>query len=254
MKTNTILATDIELTLRQMQNDKQREVYMRFFKTNKGEYGYGDIFLGVTNPKVRLVVREAWKQTSLNEATKLIMSKIHEVRLCGLLILTKKMEQAVKHHNDDEMRHIFELYISLHKHINNWDLVDLSATIIAGFWELHHPEEHRLDEWIEAPDSTLWQRRIAMVSTWRLMRYGRYDEVTKRAQKLISTPDDLLHKAAGWMLRELSKNGGTDILLTFLSQNVSAMPSVMLRYAIEKFSLSERQYWLSERKKAIANK
>ena len=245
---NTIFANDIELTIRQMQNEKQREVYMRFFKTKKGEYGYGDTFLGVTNPQVRLVVREAWKQTSTEEATKLITSQIHEVRLCGLLILTKKMEQAVKRANDSEMRHIFELYISLHKHINNWDLVDLSANIIAGFWEVHHPEEHRLDEWIDASNSTLWQKRIAMISTWRLIRYGRYDEVVARATKLLNSNEDLLHKATGWMLRELGKNGGMDILLSFLENNVQKMPSVMLRYAVEKLPPQERKYWLERRK------
>lgn len=245
---NKTSAKDIEDTLLSMANDKQRDVNKWFFKAGPGEYGEGDLFLGIRNPEVRLVTKEAWKTTDLSDAEALVHNKWHEVRLCGLLIMDKKMEQAVKRHDDDTMRLIFQDYTSLHPYINNWDLVDLSANIIAGWWEVLHPEETLLDEWMETADSTLWQRRISMVSTWRIMRHNRYEEVLQRAALLLPSKEDLLHKAAGWMLRELSENGGMDELLTFLDTHVKEMPSTMLRYAIEKFPDPDRQYWMHRRK------
>ena len=242
-------AADIIQTLQMMSDDAQRKVYMSFFKTGKGDYGEGDVFLGVRNPQVRMVVREAWQTTAEDEVIKLITNEIHEVRLCGLLILVKQMERADKRHNDDEMLRIFNLYCSLHRHINNWDLVDLSAITIVGIWETRHPEEKLLENWSAAKDSTLWQRRIAMVSTWRLIRAGRYDEVVVRAERLLDSREDLLYKAAGWMLRELGKIGDMQVLLNFLDNHVAQMPSVMLRYAIEKFAPQERKYWLERRAK-----
>lgn len=241
-------AKEIEETLLSMENDKQRDVSKWFFKTGPGEYGENDHFLGIRNPQVRLVTKEAWKTTSLPEARKLVHSKWHEVRLCGLLIMDKKMEQAVKHRDDEATRTIFESYTLMHPYVNNWDLVDLSAYIIAGWWEVLHPEETLLDDWMKAGDSTLWQRRISMVSTWQLMRHDRYREVLQRASCLLSSKEDLLHKAAGWMLRELSKNGGKEELLAFLDTHVTAMPPTMLRYAIEKFPAPDRQYWLQRRR------
>lgn len=241
-------AKDIEDTLLSMANAKNREVSERYFKSGPGEYGEGDLFLGIRNPEVRLVTKEAWKTTDLEEAEKLVHSKWHEVRLCGLLIMDKLMERAVKKHDDEKMRRIFQCYTSLHTYINNWDLVDLSASIIAGWWEVMHPEETLLDEWMEAKDSTLWQRRIAMISTMCLMQNNRYDKVLRRATLLLVSKEDLLHKAAGWMLRELSEKGGKDEVLTFLDTHVKEMPPTMLRYTIEKFPDPDRQYWMNRRR------
>lgn len=244
----TTSAKEIEETLIDMRDDRQREIALRFFKTGHGQYGEGDQFLGIKNPNVRIVVKEAWKSTSIEESAKLVKSRWHEVRLCGLLILVKKMELAAKHKDNAQMRRIFQLYLSLHPYINNWDLVDLSAITIAGEWEKAHPEERILDKWITDERSTLWQRRIAMVSTWRLVRVERYEELMRRAEVLIPSKEELLHKAAGWMLREMGKNGGMYELRGFLTAHAPQMPSVMLRYAIEKMPEDERQDWLKRRR------
>ena len=159
------------------------------------------------------------------------------------------MEQAVRQRNEGEMQAIVEQYLSLHAHVNNWDLVDLSAPSVMGYWEALHPEDKRMDDWMVASCSTLWQRRIAMVSTWRLVRVGRYRELTRRARALLTSKEDLLHKAAGWMLRELGKNGGMAELRAFLGAHAAAMPSTMLRYAIEKLPEPERQRWLQARRR-----
>lgn len=240
-------AKEIECILLSMRDEKQSEVSIRFFKTGKGEYGEGDQFLGIRNPQVRIVVSEAWNDITFPEVAKLISNQWHEVRLCGLLILVKLMERAVKRKDEIRMTQVHDLYLSLHEYVNNWDLVDLSATVISGCWEVMHPDDKLMDEWIK-PDKSIWQRRIAMISTWRLVRVGRYDEVFSRAECLILSDENLLHKAAGWMLREVGKSGGMLQLDDFLDEHVSQMPSVMLSYAIEKKDVTERQYWTKRRR------
>ena len=149
------------------------------------------------------------------------------------------------------MRMIFDAYTSLHPHINNWDLVDLSAIKIVGNHEAHNPEMELMDEWITPENHTLWQQRIAMVSTWMLIRHGRTDECFLRAEKFLDTPHGLLHKAAGWMLREAWKKGYKDELRDFLSKNVTSMSSVMLSYATEQMSIDERHEWQKLRRNPI---
>ncbi len=241
--------TDIELALHQFSDERQAAIYRRFFKTGPGEYGEGDSFLGVTNPNVRLVVKEAWKQTSTDDVAELAKSQWHEVRLCALLILVAKFEQAYKKRDADTMQHIVERYISLHPYINNWDLVDLSVYKIIGRYELLHPEFTLMDEWIQ-PDHTLWQQRIAMVATWWHAHEGFYDKLISRAETLLSAKHDLLHKASGWMLREMFKHDdkGKEKLVHFLEQHVTEMPSVMFSYALEKMTEAERRQWRRQRK------
>lgn len=244
--------TDIEQAIRQLADERQAAISRRFFKTGKGDYGEGDRFLGVTNPKIRLVAREAWRQTSMEEAARLVRSDWHEVRLCGLLILVARFEQAFKKGDEPTMRRIFELYLSLHPHINNWDLVDLSVYKIAGRYELLVQDFSRMDEWA-APDKTLWQRRMAMVSTWMHARHGYYEKLTERAETMLTARHDLLHKATGWMLREMYKHDehGRDALERFLNKHIMEMPSVTLSYAMEKMSQQERAYWREQRKQHL---
>lgn len=242
--------TDIEFALRLFADERQAATYRRFFKTGPGEYGEGDCFLGVTNPKVRLVVKEAWKDVAINDATESAKSQWHEVRLCALLIFVAKFEMAYKKKDDATMRRIVERYLSLHPYINNWDLVDLSAYKIIGRYELLHPEWTLMDEWIQA-DHTLWQQRIAMVATWWHAHEGFYDKLVARAETLLTANHDLLHKAAGWMLREMYKHDdcGKETLEHFLEQHVAEIPSVMLSYAMEKMPEAERLQWRKQRKK-----
>lgn len=245
-------ARDIEETLLSMADEEQAKHLMRFFKTGPGEYGEGDIFLGLRNPQVRLVVKEAWRDTPLEEATELVHSSFHEVRLCGLLIMVEKYLKALKRKDVKEMQEIFETYISLHPYINNWDLIDLSAIKIVGNHEVLNPGITLMDEWIQ-PDEHSWcQQRIAMVSTWMLIRDHRPEICFRRAEKLLKSDHNLLHKAAGWMLREAWKKGYRQDVRDFLEANVTRMPSVMLSYTCEQMSPDERVSWQKRRKASLS--
>ncbi|MCC8037181.1 MAG: DNA alkylation repair protein [Bacteroidales bacterium] len=243
----TTTADDIEATILAMADDAQAKTLVRFFKTGPGEYGEGDKFAGVTNPQVRLVVKEAWKTTPLSEAIKLVKNEVHEVRLCGLLIMVEQYLKAQKKKDCETMQTIVDAYLSLHPFINNWDLVDLSAIKIIGNYEVQNPEWKLMDEWIK-PGHTLWQQRIAMVATWKLTRDGRSDVCFRRAEVLLANRESLLHKAAGWMLRETWKKGYREELRDFLSKHVKGMPAVMLSYACEQMTDTERKEWQAKRK------
>lgn len=230
--------------VKRLADERYAAVYRRFFKTGKGEYGYGDHFLGVTNPKIRLVVKDVWRRTSAEEAAMLVQSGWHEVRLCGLLILVAHFEQAYRKNDGPAMHRLCSLYLSLYQHINNWDLVDLTVYKIAGRYELLTRDFALMDEWIR-PGYTLWQRRMAMVATWIHARNGFYDKLTERAEALLAARHDLLHKATGWMLREMYKHDGLgrEALNGFLEKHIAEMPLVTLCYAMEKMSAPEREYW-----------
>ena len=241
-------ARDIEAALLSMADERQARQLLRFFKTGPGEYGEGDRFIGLKNPQVRLVVKEAWKDTPLSEAVILVKSPLHEVRLCGLLIMVEHYLRAMKRKDIEQMNEIFTTYTSLHPYINNWDLVDLSAIKIVGNHERLNPDLTMMDEWIKPEGHTLWQQRIAMVSTWMLTRHNRPEVCFSRTKELLSSPHDLLHKAAGWMLRETWKKGYKDELRDFLEENVTKMPSIMLSYACEQMPIDERHEWQQKRK------
>lgn len=239
---------EIIALLQSLADPKYVAQYQYFFKTGPGQYGEGDLFLGIRNPQLRSVVKEAWKDTSLITASELTQSPWHEVRMCGLLIMVEKMLRAAKRRDEEQMRAVWECYIGLHPYVNNWDLVDLSAPKIVGEWVKAHPEETLMDEWIRLDDNHLWQRRIAMVSTWRGTRYGQHAVILERAALLLDSRHDLLHKVAGWMLREVYGHGGEKQLEDFLDKNVSQMPAVMLSYACEKMPPQQREYWRARRK------
>lgn len=241
-------ANDIEVALLSMADDRHARQLSRFFKTKPGEYGEGDKFIGLRNPQVRMVVKEACKDTPLHEAIKLVKSPLHEVRLSGLLIMMEQYLKAMKGKDSVQMNLIFNTYTSLHHHVNNWDLVDLSAPKIVGNHEVFNPEITLMDEWINPEGHTLWQQRISMVSTWMLTRNGRADVCFDRALKLMNSPHDLLHKAAGWMLREAWKKNYKYELRDFLEENITKMSSVMLSYACEQMPIDERHEWQKRRK------
>lgn len=231
-----------------MADESQARQLSRFFKTGPGEYGEGDVFIGIRNPQVRLVVKESWKVTPLSEAVSLAKSPLHEVRLCGLLILVEQYLRAKKKNDKAAMTEIFTTYLHLYPFVNNWDLVDLSAIKIVGNHEVLFPDIKVMDEWIQPQGHTLWQQRMAMVSTWMLIRNRRADVCFRRARHLLTSPRDLLHKAAGWMLREAWKHGYEEELREFLEENVTLMPSVMLSYACEQMPDNERRAWQKRRK------
>lgn len=212
-------------------------VLPKFFKTGKGQYGEGDHFLGVTVPKIRIVAKQHAILT-LNILDLLLASPWHEVRMCALLILVNRFPKAT----EKEKEQIFHFYLSHTQTINNWDLVDLSApTIVGGY--LSDKTREILYDLAQAP--SLWENRIAMVSTIYFIRKDDLEETYRLSLHLLHHPHDLMHKAVGWMLREAGKRN-PDRLSLFLEQYRHEMPRTTLRYAIEKFSPAERQHFLKD--------
>ena len=249
-------AQEIITFMESLRNDEQRRVLMGFFKTAPGEYGFGDEFLGLKVPQTREVVKAAGQDFPLEEVPELLMNRWHEVRLCGFLILvakfeklaTKKLEanvEAVKQRDE-----IVTLYLKYAEQANNWDLVDLSAPKILGQWLLlpsnlgdRNYKEKLLDEL--AASHCLWKQRMSIVCTWKTSQQGDPSWCLRYAEIHLHHPHDLMHKAVGWMLREMGKRCSMDILREFLRQHAHEMPRTMLRYAIEKMSEQERKAWMT---------
>jgi 3-methyladenine DNA glycosylase AlkD len=210
----------------------------RFFKTGKGEYAEGDTFVGLTVPAVRLLVKE-WSKLPLSDISNLLTSSIHEERLLALLILVKQYAKADEEHK----KAICDLYLSHTKWINNWDLVDLSAPKIVGPY-LDGKGIKVLEKL--AHSDLLWDRRIAMLATFDYIYKKRHVESFSIAEILLHDKHDLIHKAVGWMLREVGKRCGEEIEEEFLKKYYKQMPRTMLRYAIERFPEKKRQFYLAK--------
>lgn len=213
-----------------------------FFKTGPGQYGAGDIFLGLSVPEMNALAKEA-KDLELAALEILLADKIHEFRSIGLAILVEKYRKAK---TDKERQAIYKFYLEHRAAANNWDLVDLSVYKIMGDYLVRNPQERPiLYKLIKSKN--LWDRRLAMVSTMAFIRRGESEDVFKLAEALLDEKEDLMHKASGWMLRELGKRD-EKILTVFLDKYASLMPRTMLRYAIEKFSEPKRQIYLKIKK------
>ena len=240
-----------------LRNEEQRRVLMGFFKTGPGEYGEGDEFLGLKVPQTREVVRAA-KDLPLSEIPTLLMSRWHEVRLCGLLIMVDIFEkQATKRLTHDakaicKRDEILTMYLKYAEQANNWDLVDLSAPKILGHWLLlpthlgdgtENYKRQVLDEL--AQSSNLWRQRMSIVCTWKTSQMGDASWCLRYAEIHLHHSHDLMHKAVGWMLREMGKRVSMELLREFLRQHAHEMPRTALRYAIEKMTDAERKQWMS---------
>ena len=239
-----------------LQNEQQRRVLMGFFKTAPGDYGYGDEFLGLKVPQTREVVKSVVKDISLEEVPELLMSKWHEVRLCGFLILVSKFEkQATKRLENaaeaiKERDEILTMYLQYAEQANNWDLVDLTVPKILGHWLLLPTTLGDKDYKIKVLDelaasNCLWKQRMSIVCSWNTSQMGDPSWCLRYAEVHLHHPHDLMHKAVGWMLREMGKRGSMDLLREFLRQHAHEMPRTMLRYAIEKMPERERKEWMS---------
>ena len=239
-----------------LRNDKQRKILMGFFKTGPGEYGYGDEFLGLKVPQTREVVRAAGTDFPLSEVPALLMNRWHEVRLCGFLILVAKFEKlATKRleNNAEAIKkrdEIVTMYLQYAEQANNWDLVDLSVHKILGHWLLlptnlgdRDYKMKVLDELAASP--CLWKQRMSIVCSWKTSQQGDPSWCLRYAEIHLHHPHDLMHKAVGWMLREMGKRVSMDLLREFLRQHAHEMPRTMLRYAIEKMPEKERKDWMS---------
>ena len=217
----------------------QVEGLMRFFKTGPGQYGEGDLFLGIKVPVTRSVVKECWKDVGFDELEECISSKYHEVRLAALLTLVEIFSHNKK--NADLQKQCVEFYLSHTEYINNWDLVDLTCYPLLGTWLLDKDRSLLYD--LARTGKTIWEQRIGMVSTMQFIRHGQTADTYTIADILINHKHDLIHKAVGWLLREAGKRDA-DELRRWLEPRAHIMPRTMLRYAIEKFPESERKVWL----------
>lgn len=216
-------------------NPEKARFLQRFFKTGPGEYAEGDVFLGLVVPLTRSIAR-ANKQTPLEELRPLLRSEYHEARLCALLILVEQFKKA----DPEQQKALFDFYLAHTPRINNWDLVDVTCPHIVGAYLLDKPRDplYRLAE-----SELLWDQRIAVVSTIAFIRNREYTDTLALAEHFLSHKHDLMHKAVGWMLREVGKKD-RDTLTAFLEKHVSAMPRTTLRYAIEHYPEPQRKAFL----------
>ena len=223
--------------LRQFGSPERAVGVARFFKTGKGEYGEGDVFIGCTVPECRLVAKE-FRALPLAEVDELVTSRIHEERLVGLIIMVGQFERS----KDEAVRKkIFQHYRRRMAFVNNWDLVDGSAPYIVGAWLEGKPRD-LLDTL--AKSKVLWYRRIAMVATFHFIRNGESEDAIRIAGLLVNDGHDLIHKAVGWMLREVEKRASAEALEKFLERHAATMPRTMLRYAIERLTPAQKEKWM----------
>ena len=300
-------AKEIIQYMESQQDEEQRQILMRFFKTGPGEYGEGDEFLGLkvpqtrevvkavimreksdacisssereqARPKVKAVIKREKSDACINssereqarpkvkavpmdfplsEVPELLMNRWHEVRLCGLLILVAKFERLATKRLENDVAairgrdEILTLYLHYAEQANNWDLVDLSVHKILGHWLLLPSNLGDKDYKIKVLDDLaqspcLWKQRMSIVCSWKTSQMGDPSWCLRYAEIHLHHPHDLMHKAVGWMLREMGKRVSLDILRDFLRQHAHEMPRTMLRYAIEKMPESERQYWMKQ--------
>jgi len=213
-------------------NKRKAKILQRFFKTGPGEYGQGDIFIGVTVPQIRKLAKK-YQELPLIQVEKLLKSPIHEQRLLALIILVLNFPKG----NQTE---IYRLYLQNTKYINNWDLVDLTAGHIVGayLWDKNRAILYKL-----VRSKSLWERRIAIIATFYFIRNNQFQDTLKIAKALLGDQHDLIHKAVGWMLREVGKRD-LKVEESFLKKYYSVMPRTMLRYAIERFPETKRQSYL----------
>jgi len=225
---------DIEKEIQSKKDPIQAKILSRFFKTGKGQYGEGDIFLGVTVPTLRIIVKKYSKDISLKDVQKLLNSKIHEYRLTALLILVEKYKE------DKEL--IYNTYIKNFRNINNWNLVDLTAPKIMGDFL---KDKNRDILYSLATSNNLWEKRISIVATFAFIKDNDFKDTLKISEILLKDEHDLIHKAVGWMLREVGKRN-KDLEKEFLDKYYRIMPRTMLRYSIEKFDPKEKEFYMKK--------
>jgi 3-methyladenine DNA glycosylase AlkD len=238
-KKENLTYTRITEELKKNSSKEKAKIMQRFFKTKPGEYGSGDIFIGLKVPEQRKIAKK-YENSPLREVQKLLDSKIHEHRLTGLIILVNKYKKRT----EKKMKEIYEMYLNNFHNINNWDLVDVTCPKIVGDYLYNQPKDIAKKNLQElAISKNLWKRRIAIVSTLHFIQQNRFGETLEIAQMLLKDKQDLIHKAVGWMLREVGKKN-QEVEEKFLKRYYKEMPRTMLRYAIERFEETKRQEYL----------
>jgi len=227
--------TEIRSIIKKSGNTSHAKTLQKFFKTGKGEYGEGDVFVGIKVPVLRKIAKE-FCDLSFNDLGQLIKSKIHEERLVSLFILVDQYGKA-----DEKLKEkIYSFYLENRNYVNNWDLVDLSAPKIAGEHLLNRNKNILIKY---AKSSNLWEKRIAILSTYTFIKTGYFETTIQICDILLNDKHDLIHKAVGWMLREIGKSN-IKTLESYLKKNYKKIPRTMLRYAIEKFPETKRKRYL----------
>ena len=229
--------TTLKQELQKLKNPEKAKVYLKFFKTKKGEYGEGDTFLGVSVPEQRKIAKKYF-DLSLKELQELLSTNIHEYKMCSLFILINKYRKSDK----TEKKKIFDFYLKNTININNWDLVDISAPHIIGDYLLN---KNRKILYKLANSKNLWEKRISIISTFTFIKNNQFEDTLKISEILLNDNHDLIHKAVGWMLREVGKRD-QKTEETFLEKYHKTMPKTMLRYSIEKFEENKRKYYLNK--------
>ncbi|MBN7809371.1 DNA alkylation repair protein [Algoriphagus sp. H41] len=233
----SLLTEQIIHSLQDRAIPEKAEFFPRFFKTGPGEYGEGDVFLGVKVPDQRRIAKEFYKDIPLGDLSELIQNPYHEVRLTALIALVYRYEKSK---SEEERKELADFYLHHLEWVNNWDLVDTSCHPILGhfYWKKDKTLFHHM-----AGSHGLWRQRVAMISSLYWIKKGDFDDALALAEALIDHPHDLMHKAVGWMLREIG-NRDLEVELDFLKKHYKAMPRTALRYAIEKFPEDLRQDFL----------
>ena len=231
------LVLNLKKDLTELSDPERKKNLQRFFKTGKGEYGEGDVFLGVKVPDVRKVAKK-YRKLPLNGITELLNSEIHEHRQVAIFILIDQYQKGKK----ADQKKIVEYYLKNTNRINNWDLVDSSAHKIVGDYYRDKTKDifHKLSK-----SNNLWERRISVIGTFAYLPDGTFETSLTIAETLLHDPHDLIHKAVGWMLREIGKRD-LPTLETFLNKHHKTMPRTMLRYSIEKLDKQKRQYYMKK--------
>lgn len=226
-----------------LKDDNKAKQLQSFFKTGKGEYGEGDKFLGITMPQIRLLVSKYYNDISLEDLKQLLASKWHEIRMFALLVMVKQFNKA----DEKTQKELYTLYVEqIGKAINNWDLIDVTCPHIIGAYEY----KYKTNLYDKLLKGGLWHKRVAIISTFYMLKRGQTKPTYDLACKLVYQNHDLLHKAVGWSMREVGKVD-LALLLKFLDQYASTMPRTSLRYAIEKLSKDQKHYYMTLKNSSI---
>ncbi len=231
------MLNQLKKEVRNQANPEKAKLLMGFFKTGKGEYGEGDIFVGLMVPESRKIAKK-YKDLSLNELQKLISSKIHEERLIALFILQNQYEKS------ENKEKFIDFYLKNTRYINNWDLIDLSAPRILGDFLVNNPKKKTII-YKFSRSKDLWEKRISILATFAFIRINKFEDTLKISEILLNDKHDLIHKAVGWMLRELGKRD-QNIEEKFLKNHYKKMPRTMLRYSIERFDDKKRKFYMKK--------
>lgn len=235
-QTGETMISQLEKDLNRLADKERAQHSQRYFKTGPGEYGEGDVFIGIKVPELRRLARQ-YRNLKRSDLTQLLKSKVHEKRLLALLILVHQFETG----NDKQRENIYNYYLKNTRYINNWDLVDSSAHRIVGVWLLKR-DKSILKALTKS--ASIWERRIAIIACFHFIAQEQYGTALQIARQLLKDEHDIIHKAVGWMLREIGKRD-LSVEEAFLQQHYHKMPRTMLRYAIERFPEKRRKAYLN---------